>query len=51
MTERLECNCGGLCEGETFICLTCERITPHCRGAADNRPDDCDDCWAGAEAA
>lgn len=45
----LPCNCGGVaCDGETFDCMTCGRKTPNCRGAADNMPDSCDECWAEA---
>jgi hypothetical protein len=45
----LPCNCGGaLCEGETFDCSGCGRKTPNCRGAADDMPEACDDCWGEA---
>lgn len=43
----LPCTCGGvLCEFESFDCRTCGRTAPNCRGAADQWPDDCDDCVA-----
>jgi hypothetical protein len=43
----LACTCNGvLCEGEWFRCGTCQRLVPNCRGAADQWPDDCDDCAA-----
>lgn len=45
--QTLACNCAGrLCEGNTFPCETCGRQVPICRGVADAKPDDCDDCWA-----
>ena len=33
-----------------YRCRTCLRFVPWCIGAADDRPDDCDDCWARAHA-
>ncbi len=46
MTIQLSCNCDGtLCEGLTFPCETYRRDTPICRGSADAKPDDCDECW------
>jgi hypothetical protein len=36
--------------GDTFTCATCERDVPLCQGHADDRPDDCTDCWAAATA-
>ena len=35
--------CGGV-----FRCATCGKLTGWCRGCWDDRPGDCDDCWAEA---
>jgi hypothetical protein len=47
----VDCHCGD-CDhpGYTrlyryFMCPTCKRLMPWCWGAANGRPDDCDDCW------
>jgi hypothetical protein len=29
-----------------FLCPRCRRRVPWCFGAADSRPELCDDCWA-----
>lgn len=29
-----------------FTCCRCHKLTAWCRGAADDMPDACDDCWA-----
>jgi len=48
------CQCGGAICGESplgpmlYRCATCRRLVPWCFGAADDRPDECDDCWAAA---
>jgi len=42
------CTCGGaMCgsEQETYHCPGCDRDVPLCFGAADERPELCDDCW------
>lgn len=31
-----------------YRCRTCLRFRPACEGAADDLPDDCDECWAKA---
>lgn len=42
----LPCNCKGLgCEGRTFVCETCDREHPICRGGDGERYNECDDCW------
>lgn len=36
--------CGG-----TYQCKRCKRTCGWCNGAADNKPDECDDCWSRPE--
>lgn len=36
----------GCAPNETFECEDCGRIMPYCKGADDDRPNACDDCWA-----
>lgn len=36
--------CGGECGG-VFYCPGCERVVGWCRGAGDDMPELCDDCW------
>lgn len=31
-----------------YLCPSCRRFFPWCRGAASDRPELCDDCWADA---
>jgi hypothetical protein len=38
--------CVGCEPGETFKCSECSRLMPWCRGASDDMPDACDECWA-----
>lgn len=33
---------------QIFRCATCRRDVPACNGAADDMPNDCDDCWNNA---
>ena len=35
----------GCAPDECFKCDRCLRIVPYCKGAADEMPDACDDCW------
>ncbi|HEY9825978.1 MAG TPA: hypothetical protein V6D19_11050 [Stenomitos sp.] len=41
--------CDGCAPGETFHCTACGKLQPWCKGAGDDYPDLCDDCWAIAE--
>ncbi len=34
-------SCGGL-----FLCWGCDRFVGWCLGAADDKPNHCDECWA-----
>lgn len=45
MMEHLSCTCGTCDEhGRHFVCRSCYRLTPWCRGADDEYVDLCDDC-------
>jgi hypothetical protein len=55
----VQCTCGGeLCRRSStgselaytkrYRCLKCRRYVPWCFGAADDKPELCDDCWAEA---
>jgi hypothetical protein len=38
--------CSGCEPGALFECNICGRLMPWCKGAADDLPDSCDDCWS-----
>lgn len=46
----LKCHCKQCEPGMVFTCDLCERLMPWCMGAADDRPDVCDECYASIEA-
>ena len=43
--KKIKCSCGEYkSEGNYYICSGCNRLAPHCFGAADKYFDYCDDC-------
>lgn len=50
------CTCrGAICRNDLgkqvvrlYLCPGCTRLVPWCFGAADDRPELCDDCWCEA---
>lgn len=47
MSDCAACNTtAGCAKHLRFTCATCKRVAHWSVGAADDRPDDCSDCWA-----
>lgn len=46
MCRRSPISRRGLAFTLRFLCARCRRRVPWCFGAADDRPELCDDCWA-----